>query len=108
MRRHAFRPAGLDTLEGRIAPSSLAPTDGKATAVYASNVDSAAVQAAYAAQANHARAMARAAVRSHNHSINWSKLGDQVTTFLGFHHHSSSTTATPATYRTANNAFRRL
>jgi hypothetical protein len=58
------------------------------TTFFASNTDSPAALAANAARVAHARAVARA--NSHSSSINWGKIGDQVTSFLGFHHKPTS------------------
>ncbi|HEY2154624.1 MAG TPA: hypothetical protein VGH33_03275 [Isosphaeraceae bacterium] len=99
MRRCAFRPTGPDPLEGRLAPAAVSGLGHSAaqvshalanvptqTTVYASNADSPAALAAKAARTAHAKAVARA--NPHSNSINWKKVGDQVTSFLGFGHKS--------------------
>jgi hypothetical protein len=95
MRRRAFRPAGPDPLEGRLAPATVSGLGNPAAlvnhslsnvpaqrTVYASNADAPAALASKAARAAHARAVAKA--NSHSSSINWKKVGDQVTHFFGF------------------------
>jgi hypothetical protein len=95
MTRRAFRPAGPDPLEGRLAPAAvtglgnyavqashtLSNAPSRAT-VYSSNADSPAVLAAKAARVAHAKAVAKA--NSHSSSVNWKKVGDEVTKFFGF------------------------
>ena len=104
MTRRAFRPAAPDPLEGRLAPANMSVLGHSAammhqnlakvptgTTVYASNADSPAALAANAARVAHAKAVAKA--NSHSSSFNWKHIGDQakhigdqVTSFLGFHH----------------------
>ena len=66
-RRHAFRPAALDLLEGRLAPSAFL-TGGTGAPAHA----------------------ARAAHTTHAKSVDWHKVGTQVTDFLGITHKAKS------------------
>ncbi len=100
MRRRAFRPTVPDALEGRLAPATASGLGNYAAQVshalsnvpthtiYASNANSPAALAAQTARTAHAKAVAKA--NAHSSSINWKKVGDQVTHFLGFGHKSKS------------------
>jgi hypothetical protein len=74
MSRRAFRPVCLDTLEGRIAPSLVAP--------HLQVKPRAAVKPA------HTSTM-QSAINSVK-NVNWHKLGTQVTDFLGITHASKA------------------
>ena len=78
--RRAFRPACPDALEGRIAPSLVAPhLQIKATHAAVKPAHTSTLQSAINSVKN----------------VNWHKLSNQVTDFLGFTH-SSKTPAKPA------------
>jgi hypothetical protein len=112
MRRHAFRPAGPDPLEGRLAPAAVSPlgdfgrrvsqvqssfatANANRTPIQASNINSAAAISARAARVAHAKAVARSKTSS---SINIDKIADQVKTF--FFGHSKTTTHAPVKPKT--------
>lgn len=93
-RRHAhrFRPDGPVPLEGRLAPSA-----GVSHAAASLARPDAPAQTSTAAAHAQAAAKAKAKSSTTTISIDWHKVGNQVTDFLGFTHKSSH----PAAHKTA-------